>query len=149
MRTSFASILLILLPAQSFGEEPPKLRHNPFAVPAEFASSSRSSARPLTLAPENLALHAIIPGPPERALVSLNGKVMLIGDSYSGYTLVAVGTERARFRMEDGSEFELQLRAVERATGEDGPIAVPPLETAPPATENNPESETNPDEQAS
>ncbi len=145
-----ALTVLACLPAVPAGarEEPPRLRHNPFAVPAEFASQAGTSGQPLTLAPENLALHAIIPGPPERALVSLNGRVMAIGDTYSGYELVSVTHERARFRMENGSEFELVLRAVQRESADDGPIAVPAEggETGE-ESETGPESGANADEE--
>lgn len=94
-------------------EEMQRLRHNPFAVPPEFARPGQGNVGPVTIAPTDLALHAIIPGPPDRAMVSLNGIILRIGEVHSGYELVAVMPNSARFRREDGSEFQLELRALE------------------------------------
>ncbi len=149
MKQWLARLVVCLVAATAHADEPPRLQRNPFAVPPEFASPSGAVAGPLTIAPENLALHAIIPGPPDRALVSLNGRILAVGDTHSGYTLIAVYPERARFRSENGSVFDLALRAVERDSAQDGPVTVPPVdETEDSNAEPNPESGTNPDEQA-
>lgn len=131
----------------------PVLRHNPFAVPPEFVGPG-VSVGPLTIAPENLALHAIIPGSADTALVSINGVILGVGESFAGNTLISVGAEHARFRRANGAEFEIGLRALEGTSSlpdapgeaEETPAADAPEETAEEIATNN--NETTEDEQA-
>lgn len=135
------ALLAATTPAGAQESEQPRLRHNPFAVPPEFAAPGTVPGIPLSVAPGDLALHAVIPGPRDRALASLNGVILRIGESFRGYELVAVEPDRARFRHEDGRVIELELRALE------GRPQQPPETLPAPAPEPAASSEEQSDEE--
>ncbi len=130
------------------------LRNNPFTVPPEFATPMAGPATATSIAPENLKLHALMPGPANLALVSVNGYILRLGESYAGNTLIAVGSESARFRRENGNEFELELRPLKGGDATAIPEEERPADNQAPTDEpatapanTNQENEQNRDEE--
>lgn len=92
--------LTLLVPNSASADEPPALRHNPFARPPSDFLLNSSFAETTDGADTILDLKATMVGNKER-LANVAGKMVRPGDDVAGYRLVEVHEDHAVFSKGD------------------------------------------------
>lgn len=115
--TARASLLIALaaLPGLAAADLEP-LRHDPFAVPAATRPSPpviASVVEPPALVWRPKLSAVVVAG--SRSMVSIDGRVVALGEQIDGYQLVQVEEQRAAFA-KNGVRFELKMDGGNAAT---------------------------------
>lgn len=93
-------VLACLMPAGAFADEPPGIRHNPFARPHFDTAIGTNFTDLETVGPATIDLRITMVSSGER-LAYVGGDVLRPGDVINGYTLAEVYEDRAIFTRAD------------------------------------------------
>jgi predicted transcriptional regulator with HTH domain len=110
--TGTICFILILTGASSLSAAneslPSTLKYDPFEQPDFLKAPARTARSTPAAAKPNLQLRSILQAGDE-SMINLNGKIMMIGDSYKGYKLMEVDKQSATF-IKNGKKTRVTLQ---------------------------------------
>jgi len=83
------------------------LQYDPFEQPAFLKASAQTRQSTSSTATPDLQLRSILEAG-EESVINLNGKILMIGDSYQGYQLVEVNKQSATL-VKNGEKIKITL----------------------------------------